>query len=72
MYALTSYNKSPPVGRPDAPWRPIFSPFGEVVAGDGPEAWGRAVATGVPGGVSYFFCRCLEATLAATGYAERS
>ena len=35
--------------------------------GDGPEAWGWAAATGVLWGLSYFFWRRLQATLATTG-----
>jgi hypothetical protein len=30
--------------------------------GDGPEVWGWAAATGVLWGLSYFFCRRLQAT----------
>ena len=33
--------------------------------GDGPEAWGWAAATGVLGGLSYFFWRRLQATPAS-------
>jgi hypothetical protein len=33
--------------------------------GDGPEAWGWAVATGVLRGLSYFFWRRLQATRAS-------
>ena len=33
-----------------------------LAVGDGPEAWGWAVATGVLWGLSYFFWRRLEAT----------
>jgi hypothetical protein len=34
--------------------------------GDGPEAWGWAVGAGVLWGLSYFFWRRLQATLAIT------
>ena len=38
--------------------------------GDGPEAWGWAVATGVLWGLSYFFWRRLEATASSRGGAK--
>ena len=40
--------------------------------GDGPEAWSWAAATGALWGLSYFFWRRLQATLASPDYAERS
>jgi hypothetical protein len=36
-----------------------------LAVGDGPEAWGFAVATGVLWGLSYFFWRRMEAMLAS-------
>ena len=36
-----------------------------LAVGDGPEAWGWAMGTGALWGISYFFCRRLQATPAS-------